>query len=342
MITIKEISKILGLSTTTVSNVIHGKTGEVSPETILKVRDILDKYDYVPNISARNLAQNESKIIGLAMKSRSDKYENFIKDPFVSELIGGIEKTVRRLGYFMMIYISNDVADLLKQVSTWNADGLLLLGMLGDDGIRIHEKYKKPFVCIDTYYIPEFHDFVNIGLEDEKGTYDIVKYMIDCGHRKIAFFADNCIGVDYERFKGYRKALKQAGIRYEEKKDFFMFRPGPEEREKSFEELCSRSSEYTAMFCASDYYAILMMNELSDRGIRVPQDISVAGFDDNLLAQLHRPALTTVHQDVEGKGIIAAETLVKMIKGEKIRKRSLLLPTELRIRESVCDLKSAK
>ncbi len=121
-----------------------------------------------------------------------------------------------------------------------------------------------------------------------------------------------------------------------------MFRPGPEEREKSFEELCSRSSEYTAMFCASDYYAILMMNELSDRGIRVPQDISVAGFDDNLLAQLHRPALTTVHQDVEGKGIIAAETLVKMIKGEKIRKRSLLLPTELRIRESVCDLKSAK
>ena len=107
MITIKELADILGMSTTTVSNVIHGKTREVSQGTIERVEQALQQYDYVPNISARNLAQNKSKIIGLAMKARQDKYTNFIKDPFVSELVGGIEKTVRRLGYFMMTQTSH-------------------------------------------------------------------------------------------------------------------------------------------------------------------------------------------------------------------------------------------
>lgn len=332
---------MLNLSTTTVSNVIHGKTKEVSPETIVKVRDFLEKYNYVPNIHARNLAQNESKIIGVAMKARADKYQNFMGDPFVAELIGGIEKTTRRLGYFMMPYISNDIGELINQVSTWNTDGLLLLGMLGDDCIRIREKFRNPFVCIDTYPIRDFSDFVNVGLEDEKSTYAMVQYMIKCGHRKIAFLADNCIGVDYERFKGYRKALREAGIRYEEK-DFLMFQPGPEERDRSLEELCGRVKNYTAVFCASDYYAILMMNALSDRGVRVPEDISISGFDDNLLAQTHRPRLTTVHQDVEHKGVIAAETLVKLLHGEKLRKKKICLSTELMLRDTISELNNSQ
>lgn len=93
MITIKEIAQMLGMSTTTVSNVIHGKTKEVSQATIEKVEAALEEYNYIPNISARNLAQNESKIIGVAMRSRKDKYDdNALKDPFTGELIGGIEK----------------------------------------------------------------------------------------------------------------------------------------------------------------------------------------------------------------------------------------------------------
>lgn len=339
MITIKELADILGMSTTTVSNVIHGKTREVSQGTIERVEQALQQYDYVPNISARNLAQNKSKIIGLAMKARQDKYTNFIKDPFVSELVGGIEKTVRRLGYFMMIYISDDISEILKQVSTWNADGLLLLGMLGDDAVRIREKYHKPIVCIDSYFMPEFDQFLNVGLEDEKGTCDMIRYMIDCGHRKIAFLADNCIGVDGERFKGYRKALQQNGLPYDEK-DFFLFQPSQEKREASLGELCERARAYTAVFCASDYYAILLMNALEDRGIHVPQDISVAGFDDNVLGQLHRPALTTIHQDVEQKGDIAAELLITQLQGEKPKKKKILLPTQLIIRSSVRDLRA--
>lgn len=334
MITIKEIAKQLNMSTTTVSNVIHGKTKEVSPKTIERVEQFLKKVDYVPNISARNLAQNESKIIGFAMKARADKYSNLLTDPFVSEVVGGIEETIRKAGYFMMIYISSDTDEIMRHVSTWNVDGLLLFGMLDDDGIRVSEKYKKPIVCIDTYSIEGLKHFTNIGLEDEKGTYDMVSYLIECGHRKIAFLSDNMKGVDFARFTGYRRALEDNGIEFEEK-DFFKILPHESQVEQSLNELAERAKEYTAIMCVSDLYAVMMMSKFHDIGIRVPEDISIAGFDDNLLGKLHRPALTTVHQDVKKKGVIAAETLIDIIKGNIGASNQIQLPTQLVIRDTV-------
>ena len=313
MITIKEIAQRLNMSTTTVSNVIHGKEGEVSEETRKKVQEFLKEVDYVPNINARNLAQNESKIIGLALKARVDKYENLIMDPFVSELIGGIEETIRNAGYFMMLYISRDTEKIMRHVSTWNVDGLILFGMLDDDGVRVSEKYKKPIVCIDTYSMEGLKHFTNVGLDDLGGTYEMVKYMISCGHRKIAFLSDNTNGVDLARFQGYIKALREAGIQFE---------------------ICIKAMNYTAIMCVSDLYAVTLMSALTDRGIRVPEGISIAGFDDNMLGSLYRPALTTVHQDVKEKGIIAAETLLKKLAGAETAAQ-ITLPTKLVIRDTV-------
>ena len=333
MITIKEIAKQLNMSTTTVSNVIHGKAGEVSEETRKKVEDFLKEVDYVPNINARNLAQNESKIIGVALKARPDKYENLIMDPFVSVLIGGIEETIRNAGYFMMLYISSDTDEIMRHVSTWNVDGLILFGMINDDGIRVSEKYKKPIVCIDTYSLEGLKHFTNVGLDDEQGSYAIVNYLISQGHRKIAFLSDNQSGVDFERLKGYKSALKDAGIRYKES-NFLKIRPRTEEIQDSLEEICERSKEFSAIVCVSDLYAVTLMSALSDRGINVPRDISIVGFDDNMLGQLYRPALTTVHQDVKAKGVTAADTLLKQLRGEKTPNQ-IKLPTSLIIRESV-------
>ena len=333
MITIKEIAQRLNMSTTTVSNVIHGKDSEVSEETRRRVQEFLEEVDYVPNINARNLAQNESKIIGLALKARVDKYENLITDPFVAELIGGIEETIRNAGYFMMIYISRDTEKIMRHVSTWNVDGLILFGMLDDDGIRVSTKYKKPIVCIDTYSMEGLKHFTNVGLDDEKGAYDMVNHIISCGHERIAFLSDNTKGVDLARLNGYKRALKEAGIEYSEK-DFLKIRPASAEIEKSLDEICHRALDYTAIMCVSDLYAVTLMSALTDRGIRVPEGISVAGFDDNMMGQLYRPALTTVHQDVKKKGIVAAETLLKQLKGEKTD-HQITLPTSLVIRDTV-------
>ena len=108
MITIKDMADMLGTSTTTVSNVIHGKTSEVSQKTVERVEKLLEEYDYVPNNSARSLTQNCSKIIGVALKSRKEQYDNILADPFFSELIGAIEAEIRSTGccfwgFFMMI-----------------------------------------------------------------------------------------------------------------------------------------------------------------------------------------------------------------------------------------------
>ncbi len=340
MITIKEIAQKLNMSTTTVSNVIHGKDGEVSPDTRLKVQEFLKKVDYVPNINARNLAQNESKIIGVALKAREDKYENLIMDPFVSELIGGIEETIRNAGYFMMLYISRDTEKIMRYVSSWNVDGLILFGMLDDDGIRVSTKYKKPIVCIDTYSIEGLKHFTNVGLDDENGTYEMVKYIISCGHERIAFLSDNTKGVDLARLTGYRRALSEAGIEYKEE-DFLKIRPRNDEIEESLEEICRRSLDYTAIMCVSDLYAVTLMAALTDRGIRVPEGISIAGFDDNMLGRFHRPVLTTVHQDIKLKGIVATQTLLKQLKGEKTE-HQITLPTKLVIRDSVTKPRSSK
>ena len=333
MITIKEIAERLGMSTTTVSNVIHGKPGEVSEDTRKKVQDFLDEVDYVPNINARNLAQNESKIIGVALKARANKYENLIMDPFVSELIGGIEETIRKEGYFMMIYISQDTEEIMRHVSTWNVDGLILFGMLDDDGNRVSTRYKKPIVCIDTYSLDGIKHFTNIGINDEQGIYDMVSFIISKGHKRVAFLADYDNGVDHERFKGYRRALSDAGIEFHES-DYLELRPKSDEIEESLAEICERAWRFTAIMCVSDLYAVTLMSALKDRGISVPEGISIAGFDDNLLGKFHRPALTTVHQDVKKKGVVAAETLFRKIRGEKTEEQ-ITLPTHLVIRDSV-------
>ncbi len=333
MITIKEIAKQLNMSTTTVSNVIHGKTGEVSPATIKIVEDYLKKVDYVPNINARNLAQNESKIIGVALKARADKYENLLMDPFVSELIGGIEESIRKAGYFMMLYISRDTAEIMRHVSTWNVDGLLLFGMIGDDGIRVSERYKKPIVCIDTYSIEGLKHFTNVGLSDDKGCFDMVDYMIKQGHRRIAFLSDNLNGVDFARFSGYKRALEMNDIEYLDEW-FFKIKPRSDEISESLAEICDKAMNFDAVMCVSDLYAVQLMTALSDRGVKVPDDISIAGFDDTILGQLHRPSLSTVHQDVKEKGVVATDILLRRIKGEKVPQQ-IQLPTRLIIRDTI-------
>lgn len=338
MVTIKELAKKLNLSTTTVSNVIHGKTKEVSSATIERVQKALEEYDYVPNINARNLAQNKSKIIGVAMKAREDKSPNLFKDPFIAELIGGIEKVVRNSGYFMMLYASDDVSKIMKQVSTWNVDGLIAFGIREENSRKIRERYKKPIVFIDGYLTGEHPDMVNVGLEDEKGAYEAVKYLIDMGHRRIAFLSDSVGVVDSARLRGFRRAVEDAGLIYHDK-DFVKLNPWQDKYVESLRDICDILSEYTAVFCVSDLYAVSLISVLIDSGKKVPEDISVIGFDDNMLAQLCRPGLTTVRQDTEKKGVTAAETLIAMLDGEEVPE-SIVMETELVIRDTVKDMRN--
>ena len=132
-------------------------------------------------------------------------------------------------------------------------------------------------------------------------------------------------------------ALKDAGIKYKSS-NFLKIRPREEDIEESLDEICREIPKFTAIVCVSDLYAVTLMAALEDRNVKVPDDISIVGFDDNMLGKYHRPALTTVHQDVKTKGVVAADTLLKQLAGENTPNQ-IQLPTHLVIRDTVKDIR---
>ena len=285
-------------------------------------------------MNAKNLAQNHSRLIGIVLKRRKDKYENIFTDPFHGELLGALESAIREQGYYMMIYISEDIEEIVRNIVGWNTEGLILIGMLHDDYLKIRSKYKKPAVLIDSYTPKNIARYVNIGLDDEEGGYLMTKYLLDCGHRKIAFLADNMEGVDYIRYTGHQRALQEYGLDID-LDNLIVIRPSKYERQGSMEEIYAVAHKFTAFMCCSDYYAVTLMKYLKERGIRFPEDLSITGFDDNLYAQLSCPSLTTIHQDIFQRGTIAAEYLFKMIDGWNPKTTNLSLPVRLVVRDSV-------
>jgi LacI family transcriptional regulator len=334
MITIKEMANIIGVSPTTVSNVIHGKTKEVSKETVEKVNELLEKYHYIPNMNARNLAKKDSKIIGVVFKYNKNTDNNFVQDPFTSEILGAIETQIRKNAYYTMIYLSENLDDILRFVSTWNVDGLIAVGFWPDECHIIKKSIAKPMVFVDSYFNEDGFSYINVGLKDKEGSYEITKYLIECGHKQIAFITDCMISVYQERYEGYKTALQECRIPVSENNLLYL-KPNHEEFERSIEQVYKRYHEYSALFCVSDYYAVKIMNYFMDHGVNIPDDISIVGFDDNLVGQSVRPALTTMRQNPSQKGYLAVEQLIKLINQDNIEESNIQMTAKLIIRNTV-------
>ncbi len=341
--TIKEIAAHLDISTTTVSNVIHGKTKEVSPQTVKRVQEYLKEVHYSPNIMARNLAQNRSKIIGLVLKRSLYQNVNIFTDPFIAELIGGIEQSVRKAGYFLMLYISDDMDEIMRYVSGWNVDGLILFTFSDEDTLRFHREYTKPAVYIDTYIDEKTessmnHRIVNVGLDDEAALYEATRYLIECGHTRIGFLSLNYTGVDMERYAGFQRALREAGIAIADQNLMQKFYSSDGSL-GTFREIAKEAAKFTAVVTSSDSTAILLSNALEEIGYRVPEDISIIGFDDSTQCIFSRKPLTTIRQNIPMKGEVAVKTLIQMIRGYEPKERNIILPAELIKRQTVRKLK---
>lgn len=322
------MAEILGLSTTTVSNVIHGKGREVSESTRKQVMKIVKQYNYIPNINARNLASNNSKIIGIAVKDTKYKYNNVLKDTFASELIGAIEAEIRKNQYFTMFYVAETIDDIMKLALTWNVDGVVMIGALPDECEKLMNSFNKPIVFIDSYYKGERKDYFNVGLEDYNGAFMATQYLIDNGHKEICFVADNIVGVDMVRHQGYLDCMEKNKISGSENR-LILIESNLNKINRFFQDNKDKLQKYTAFFCSADIYAVYLMNYLNDNGVLVPQDISVIGFDDSILAQNSRPRLTTVHQSPSDKGKKAIEYLICEINKSKIEKNNFLFPTKI-------------
>lgn len=337
MITIKDMAEIAGVSPTTVANVLHGRTKKMSKDTLKKVQDVIDNSNYVSNMGARVLANYGSRIIGVIMNYDRRTENNALADPFYGAIIGALEKEIRERGYYMMLYTAGSIEETVRLASSWNIEGLVALGCTPDDVRKMKQQMKLPVVFIDSYFEDEDCDCYNVGLDDFGGGYMMTNYLIRKGHRRIAFLADEekPVGVDRERLKGYQKALEENKIPFLQK-DYVPISFRKQTRHTRLWEFSQeRLSEYTALFFASDFYASDAVNIFLSQGIRVPQDISVVGFDDNVFAEHCRPMLTTIQQHVADKAYHAVALLYRLIKGEECEEKNIHLPVKLVIRESV-------
>lgn len=336
MIRIKDIADRAGVSPTTVSNVIHGKTGHVSKATVEKINRILKEMEYVPSISARMLANNSSSLIGVALGFMKKGNASSFEDPFVSAMLGNLEYQIREHGYYMMLVARHEQDDIMQQALGWNFDGMIAMALKEKEIAELSERLGKPLVTIDQYLPPEL-GVRSITMDDRGGAYQMSQYLIGKGHKKFLFLSDCDLGVDHYRWLGVRQAMEEAGIEDFESRHIVI--PwNPEQREKAYEEMLPFFKKQTALFFSSDYYALEASNFLQNRGIKVPEEISIAGFDDVTYATLARPKLTTVHQMVDGKARRAVEVLMHLIQDEPVQKDIPPLPTTLVERESVRDL----
>ena len=336
MIRIKDIADRAGVSPTTVSNVIHGKTGRVSKATVEKINRILKEMEYVPSISARMLANNSSGLIGVALGFMKKGNASSFEDPFVSAMLGNLEYQIREHGYYMMLVARHEQDDIMQQALGWNFDGMIAMALKEKEIAELSERLGKPLVTIDQYLPPEL-GVRSITMDDRGGAYQMSQYLIGKGHKKFLFLSDCDLGVDHYRWLGVRQAMEEAGIEDFESRHIVI--PwNPEQREKAYEEMLPFFKKQTALFFSSDYYALEASNFLQNRGIKVPEEIPIAGCDDVTYATLARPKLTTVHQMVDGKARRAVEVLMHLIQDEPVQKDIPPLPTTLVERESVRDL----
>jgi LacI family transcriptional regulator, galactose operon repressor len=336
MATIKDIAKTVGVSCTTVSNVIHGKPGRVSAETIIKINKAIEDLNYVPNMSARSLVSNSSKVIGVINHIVTTRDKNFMEDPFHSIFIGAIESTLRENGYYLMLRTVETSQDLNFFLRNWNVDGLILTGIYEDDFYSVLTKLNIPVVLIDSYVSNP--NICNVSLEDFNGGYLATKYLIDHGHRSIAFASPfiKYKGVVSERFDGYKKALSEANIEFNKNLVFEQELDTP--TAIALGKSLAKRDDFTAIFSTADILAAGIITGLKQAGKKVPDDISIIGFDDINLCNLISPALTTIHQDAHLKGKLSVNYIIDKLENKPIHQKETILPVRVVERDSVMSI----
>lgn len=339
MITIKEIANQLGVSPTTVSNVINGRTSKMSEETRKKVEMALVENHYV-NDSRRDEKGGDLKLITLDFFLQGK--QEIVTDPFCSSLLDATIKKAADYGRYVLSDSPRDDDQILKKLSGRNVEGGIILGYPPEKCYDLSKRTAKPVVFVDS----GDGEYDNVGLQDFQGAYDITSYMIGQGHKKIAFFYDAAgreTTSSRDRIKGFQAAMNRFGLTVDQE-DFYGLPIEKQLRREILSQFARslKDSGYTAAFFIFDLYANEAAGIFSSQGVSVPEDISITGFDDNVYARLSRPSLTTVRQHPEEKAIGAVSMLFKRIYGEPVQIRSLHLPTELIVRESVRNILTHK
>lgn len=338
MATIKEIAEAAAVSTTTVSNVIHGKTKKVSPATIQKIEALIKDMGYVQKMGLRVLNNENSQLIAVVINYHKDFKDSILGDPFYGRIIGFIEEYVQAKGYYLMLHSTKDIEAIFQMVAGWNVDGVIAISFSRRNCQKMYELIKKPIVSIDAYGKPADEGagpVVNIGLDDVSGGYQMTKHLLELGYKHIKVCAGRDSGVDHLRFLGAKQAMKELAHSGQDLQ-FVSLGMNYDERLSNYDFVIKRRKSQTALFFLSDMYALEAIRLLADKKLWVPDELGVAGYDDISYAAYSTPQLTTVRQDIKQKANLAVELLLQQIEEDIMPdKREIELPVYLVKRQSV-------
>jgi DNA-binding LacI/PurR family transcriptional regulator len=324
---IKDIARIARVSHSTVSRALQNSP-LVNVETAEKIREIARQSGYRASAVARGLVTKRTLTIGLVVTT--------IADPFASEVVCGIEEAANDLGYSVFLADSNADPNREQQVvqsfAERRVDGIVVTSSrVGALYLPLLSEMRVPIVLVNNQHPGAFVHSVMIG--NVAGSREAANHLIGLGHRRIAYLGDQFgYQSDTERFQGYREALDAAGLPFHP--ELVVRGDGkPEEAKRAMEELLVLPEPPTAVFCYNDMTALGALRSIHMRGRRVPEDISVVGFDDLFLASYMQPALTTVRQPMRRMGLLAMESLFRLMSGEDAEIRITVEP-ELIVRDS--------
>ena len=332
-VTLRDVAERAGVSPMTVSNVINGNRARVSPETIDRVRRIAAELGYVPSASARSLSARSSRLIGLLVPAADQ--DSLMISPHNVAMVGQIERELRRFGYHLLLRGIADQREAAEALRSWSLDGAILLGFLDEEIDRLTDETVGDVhvLAIDSYAGnplttgPRSDDFTGARLA--------TRHLLDLGHRRIVFAgpAFTGVGVVHERFEGYRQAHADVGVACDGSLIETVNTTHADGRELGLA-LLDRHPAATAVFATADILAIGIMRGLTESGARVPDDVSVVGFDDLDLCEYVLPRLTTVAQDITAKATTAVRMLIESIERSARPGEPVTIAVSLVTRES--------
>ena len=331
--TIRDVAAAAGVSAATVSYVLNGKK-KVSEQTKNAVLDVIRQMEYVPDLNARGLSLKDTKLIGVVVPQTEPGSTLMFRNNFYSEILGSIEFHARQNGYHVLISATDVTEDYLDLIRERNLDGVIIIGTYQNKFLSQLKQLDVPVVLVDSYC--KYDWFHAIRIDDEKSSYLATKYVLDAGHRRVALVSgilhEN--GVMKKRFSGYQRALADYGIPYREE---YLFEGNVDyDSGVSIAERISREKvDVTAVVAAADIFAIGLMKGFYEEGIRVPEDISIIGFDDMPLCDMMVPSLSTMRVRKQELGAAAIARLMDRIADNKKEYLKISMSTQLIKRESV-------
>lgn len=327
---LEDIARLSGVSRSTVSRVIN-EHPNVSEKTRQRVLQMIDRYDFHPNLAARALVTQKLNVIGILIPHIVSKV---FSDPFFPLLLQSITNTANQCGYSVTLWltsIEDDNDNILGRVVNHRLmDGLIVASMVVDEPfIRKLDERGKPFVIIGSPNQSDPH-VSYVDVENEIGGYLLTQHLITRGYQRIGHIPGlEKLHSSNDRQKGYLRAIQDAGL------SAVIAPPGNFTKDGGY-----RSMQYLleqkvdAVFCASDVMAIGAIEAIKAAGRCIPDDIAVGGFDDIHQAAVTNPSLTTVHQPITQLGEAATEGIIGILDGRVMAGFQQILPVELIIRQS--------